>query len=163
MKYLYRIALAAFFCMAAQYEATLAAESTQIVEENDQTRQQTTVRAPQQVVVTYKAGMESVDVTLKTGDILQLRFDENPSTGYGWGFQVLDADYLELVGDEFFVPESDPALVGQPGLRVYTLKAIDSGRTLVKVSYYRPWEGLQKRIAKCEVNVTIEKTEETDE
>lgn len=115
------------------------------------------------VVVIKSDGVETSDIVVKQGDMIQLRLPENPSTGYSWNFQVFDLDYLEIIGDGFFYPQDGQNMLGRPGLRVFTLRAVDGGSTMVKLSYWRPWEGIKSRIDKFVINIEIKADEEVKE
>lgn len=116
--------------------------------------------APEPIIVVKSDGESNAEMSVDKNATIQLRLPENPSTGYSWNFQVLDTDYLELIGDEFFYPQNDQQMVGKPGLRVFTLRAVDSGQTMIKLAYWRPWEGLKSRTDKFVIQLAI-KTEET--
>jgi predicted secreted protein len=91
-------------------------------------------------------------VEIRAGDVLVVRLEASPSTGYLWEIETLDENALMQVGSEF-VQQSN--LLGAPGeriMRFYPLKAGDSTLSLV---YRRPWRELDPfRFFSVEVQVT---------
>lgn len=79
--------------------------------------------------------------TVKKGAAIQLRLPESPSTGYTWQFNAFDAKALTFVGQQNFKPVEQNAMAGKPELKVFTLKAAETGVVTLDLSNYRVWEG----------------------
>ena len=79
-------------------------------------------------------------VTLATGQTLEVTLSSNPTTGYSW--QIADAadGVLEAVGDPAYVQDPGPALVGKGGAETFTFTAAKAGRGTLMMEYRRPWE-----------------------
>lgn len=75
----------------------------------------------------------------KKGDVVTIRVEGNPSTGYGWEASEITPN-LTLIEKRFEDTRTDPQLVGAPGIFVFTFKALDVGTGSVKLNYLRPWE-----------------------
>ncbi len=84
-------------------------------------------------------------VELATNDILTLRLESNPSTGYFWEVQDVDETVLRQVegiegsnGFEFEARES--SMVGGPGTQILRFAGVSKGYTTINLVYHRPWE-----------------------
>ncbi|MCB1929472.1 MAG: protease inhibitor I42 family protein [Rhodocyclaceae bacterium] len=75
-------------------------------------------------------------VRVRVGDILVVRLDENPTTGYRW--QFVRPDVLATLGDEYSVTS---ALSGAGGQRVLRFTASSPGSGELILSLRRDWEG----------------------
>ena len=80
-------------------------------------------------------------VTLDRGDLLVVRLEGNPSSGYEWELvDPLDQGVLEQVGEREFVSEGNDDIVGAPGTFVFRFRAVASGTIPLQFVYERPWE-----------------------
>lgn len=98
------------------------------------------------------------EVTLSSGQILVIRLDSNPSTGYGWG--RTDADSTVLVQDEdaeFKEGASGQGLVGASGVETLRFKAAQAGETTLELGYRRPWEKGVDPLDVFQVRVVVRK------
>lgn len=78
-------------------------------------------------------------VALAPGDILIVKLEASPGTGYGWEIIDLDTTVLSPLGE----PTLESAEKGGPGAmeqQVFRLQAKKAGSTLLKLDYVRPWE-----------------------
>ena len=82
-----------------------------------------------------QAGSQAV---LQAGDMLQVNLEGNPSTGYMWSVESLDAAVLKVVGEPEFHPAS--SALGASGTVMYRFKAVGTGQTTLKLIYSRPFE-----------------------
>ena len=95
-------------------------------------------------------------IDLDTGDMLVIRLAGNPSTGYSWEAQDLDAQVLKQVREvEFDSTESPPGLVGAGGTLILTFEAIESGTVPLTLVYHRPWEVDAAPLQTFSVTVTV--------
>lgn len=78
-------------------------------------------------------------VDLKAGELVTIRLEENPTTGYSWNMSFTKG--LELIKDEFF-SSAGTELVGAGGVHEWTVKANSTGQYNVSGIYKRPWEGI---------------------
>lgn len=86
-------------------------------------------------IFTEEQSGSSVD--LKAGELVTIRLEENPTTGYSWNMSFTPG--LELMKDEFF-SSADTELVGAGGVHEWTFKASSAGQYNVSGIYKRPWE-----------------------
>jgi predicted secreted protein len=92
---------------------------------------------------------------LHAGDEIQIELQGAGGTGYAWYFDELDNDFFELIGKERKVQEKSGELVGSPIQYLWLIKAIKTGSSVIKMSYYRIWEGKDNAIRRFEVEVDI--------
>ena len=81
-------------------------------------------------------------VTVKLGDLLALKLDSNPSTGYRWQATAAAGaeNSITNVGSSFIMPRAEEARVGSPGTEILMLTAQTVGTHKVLMEYKRPWE-----------------------
>jgi predicted secreted protein len=94
------------------------------------------------------------EISLKTGQIIQVQLAGIAGTGYWWYVQGPDARHLELVSEK--TRAASDRRVGGPVLGIWTFRTKDPGITEIKMDYYRKWEGVGKAIEKFRVRVTID-------
>lgn len=93
-------------------------------------------------------------IELKVGDEIQIELKAIGGAGYAWYFDRLDKDLFELIGEEKkVISREGKDRVGTPVISVWKLKAMKPGSSLIKMSYYRIWEGRDKAIDHFEVSV----------
>jgi inhibitor of cysteine peptidase len=78
-------------------------------------------------------------VNVKSGELIVVELEGNPSTGYTWEAKDLDASVLQQVGEIAF-KSNNPGLVGAGGTLTLTYKALKTGTTDLQLVYHRPWE-----------------------
>ncbi|MCX5793339.1 MAG: protease inhibitor I42 family protein [Elusimicrobia bacterium] len=69
-------------------------------------------------------------VAVQIGSVVEIRLPENPTTGFMWMVDNLNADKLQLLSNEF-VPAGDThspgGMVGAGGTRVFKVKCVKMG------------------------------------
>ncbi len=82
---------------------------------------------------------EDKDITLGRGDILTLRLETNPTTGYLWQMEYKYGEHiLEMVREKKYERKSD--LIGAGGIETYVFKCISKGSAEIIFTEKRPWE-----------------------
>jgi predicted secreted protein len=81
---------------------------------------------------------EGGKIDARPGDILVITLPANPSTGYTWEVDPLDAGVLAQEGEPVTKAESD--LIGAPSAMTFRFKAAGPGQVILSMSYRRPWE-----------------------
>lgn len=92
---------------------------------------------------------------IKSGNLMALKLDSNPSTGYRWDV-VLDKaaeGKIQKVGSSFIMPREDER-TGATGTEILVLAALEAGEYTVNLEYKRPWE--QKGFNKFSFKVVVE-------
>jgi len=88
--------------------------------------------------VKVDAEMNGRSIELASGQLMTLKLDSNPTTGYDWDLVEVDSAILRQVGDVDYKPGS--ILTGSGGVNTYTFEAVASGTTRLKLIYHRAWE-----------------------
>jgi inhibitor of cysteine peptidase len=93
-------------------------------------------------------------VEIAVGDELEIMLPGNPTTGYVWEAEALDATVLTLRQTSFM--PGDHA-IGSGGLVTLMFRAVAKGKAALKLNYHRPFEQNTPPINTFEVTVTIKK------
>lgn len=89
-----------------------------------------------QVGVEDNGGTVEIDV----GEVLIISLESNPTTGYSWHVESVDAGVLAQKGEAEFDDSDSEDLVGAPGVEIYRFEARKPGETSLTLLYYRSWE-----------------------
>jgi inhibitor of cysteine peptidase len=85
------------------------------------------------VELTEKDNGRTIEIAV--GDLLIVRLNENPTTGYRW--ELVNTKGLEVAGDRF---ESKGDAIGAAGIRVFQFRANSLGRQELQLKNWRKWE-----------------------
>ena len=77
-------------------------------------------------------------VSIRTNDVLEIRLEGNPITGYLWSTETLDTGFLEQTAGDFQI--RNPSLIGSGGFFIFRFKALKPGETILALVYQRPFE-----------------------
>ncbi|MFX1263621.1 MAG: protease inhibitor I42 family protein, partial [Promethearchaeota archaeon] len=91
---------------------------------------------PQEIQVTERENGQAIGIS---GEVLVLNLESNPSTGYGWQVQGLDARILRQLDATEWVPDT-PSKLGGAGTEVLRFAATGQGRATLNLVYARPWD-----------------------
>jgi predicted secreted protein len=94
------------------------------------------------------------EIALKAGNILQIELPGRGGTGYSWSVVAAGAPYLTLLSQE--TQQVKKGLPGSPVMQLWRFKAEQPGAVEVKMSYYRPWEGVGKATEHFRIKLRIE-------
>jgi len=87
-------------------------------------------------------GFDGREVILHTGEMLEVRLSENPSTGYRWKepeeSRAAWVDVLRQVDDKF--ESAAPPTPGKPGTRILHFEAVAAGDADLVLLYGRSWD-----------------------
>lgn len=75
-------------------------------------------------------------VTLGLNNILTLKLNENPTTGFQWNLTTSPG--LVVIADNYL--PSAPQLMGSGGVHTWDMKAVQTGIQDIKAVYKRSWE-----------------------
>lgn len=104
------------------------------------------------VTISEKDNGAVIDIDIHTQ--VRLELSGTPTSGYWWYFQVLDQEFLELVGEETR-ELSRQGIEGGRMLGAWLLRPRRVGSTSLRISYYRPWQGSEKAIRVFSVALRI--------
>ncbi len=94
---------------------------------------------------------------LKTDDVIEIKLESNPTTGYSWFVgDGLDETIVSVSDPEFIEFKEDEELVGAGGYEIFSLKAISEGRIELILNYKRPWEEGEEPIDTFELTISVE-------
>jgi predicted secreted protein len=83
-------------------------------------------------------------IELKVDQILVVKLESNPSTGYLWELEVNNESILKQFGKvEFKSSEDINPPPGTGGWEIFHFKAISAGQMTLKLIYHRPWEEVE--------------------
>jgi inhibitor of cysteine peptidase len=81
-------------------------------------------------------------ITLKSGEVITLTLESNPTTGYSWQVIEINNATLTQVGEVEY--KSDGRNIpGAGGTETFHFEAIGAGETMLELGYMRPWESVQ--------------------
>ncbi|MFZ0243824.1 MAG: protease inhibitor I42 family protein [Desulfobacterales bacterium] len=89
------------------------------------------------ITVTRADSGQTIEVRM--GDLIVVRLDENPTTGYSWGLDENLEDNVYLQNSDFTRPEK--AVSGAGGQRNFTFEARKKGPADLTFKRWRQWEG----------------------
>jgi predicted secreted protein len=111
--------------------------------------------AAEPTTVTVTKEKDGREAALKVGDILQVELPGKAGTGYSWSAVAAGAPYLKLISQDSRPVAGQPPL-GGPVVQVWRFRAEKPGTALIKMSYYRPWEGVGKAVGHFSLKIRIE-------
>lgn len=83
------------------------------------------------------------------GNSFKIKLPSNPTTGFDWHFEGLDAKSFMVVSSGFNPPNTK--LVGAGGVDWWEIKALKPGQHKIRLLYYRVWEGKGKAVDKYQL------------
>ena len=87
------------------------------------------------------AGMK-INIFKTHGINAVLELEENASTGYSWHYELENGSIVEIIKDEY-IEEKNDSIVGAAGKHIWEFKGISPGKAIMKLEYYRTWEGVE--------------------
>ncbi len=93
-------------------------------------------------------------VQLKTGDVLEVRLNSNPTTGYEWYVHPKSTPLLKPAGQS--QTQATQPGVGRPIVQIFKFKAVAKGTGVLLLHYVRSWEPPDPNEEQFSVHVTIE-------
>jgi inhibitor of cysteine peptidase len=79
-------------------------------------------------------------VELKSGQVLAVTLESNPSTGYTWEAVQVDDELLKSQGEAEYRQADGQPRVGAGGAETLRFLASGTGETTLKLVYHRAWE-----------------------
>jgi inhibitor of cysteine peptidase len=88
-------------------------------------------------MVSITSDMNGSHVDVLTGELIELQFSENPTTGYRWQMRSSGSPVLAAEGDSF---QASGGAAGAGGIRQMRFRAAQAGSVQVELDYARAWE-----------------------
>lgn len=98
---------------------------------------------------------ENKDIIEANGQSFSVSLDENGTTGYLWNYKIGDESIVKLEKSEF-TSSAPKGVAGAGGTRIFTFRAVASGKTTIVLNYARSWENAPIKT----VTVTVEVAED---
>ncbi len=93
---------------------------------------------------------------LNRGNVLTLRLESNPSTGYSWQIAENDGKVMELMGEPTYETPERKLIVGGIEYRIYRFKALTRGTNVLELQYRRIWEKEKEPLKTFRITVKID-------
>ena len=90
----------------------------------------------------------------KEAQNLELKLDENPTTGYTLSYEIKDKDIVSVASDEYKADDTDKT--GAGGVHTYVIKGLKEGETTITFTSAQDWDGGEKGDVKT-VEVAVDK------
>ncbi|UCC16679.1 MAG: protease inhibitor I42 family protein [Dehalococcoidales bacterium] len=94
------------------------------------------------------------EFTLEVGDKIRIELCANPSTGYGWDYEMTEDNIVMEEDHDFDEPEGD--VVGAPGIEFWTFEAVNPGNTEIIMEYTPPGTGNTEDSWTLQMSITVE-------
>lgn len=91
-------------------------------------------------VVVLSDAPSGARIAVAPDNMLVIRVQSNPSTGYGWTFSCAQSNVLSFAGSTYEDLNHDPRICGAPGLESFSYKVLAEGDAEVEGHYARCWE-----------------------
>ncbi len=91
------------------------------------------------------------EIDLAAGETLEVRLQENRSTGFKWVLESAGEGVCALAGDAF----EKGSAIGQPGTHRWEFRAERPGSTIITLSHQRPWEEKQSPARRFTLRVRV--------
>ncbi len=111
------------------------------------------MKNPEKTVVVTKQN-SGEEISVNTGDVIQLELEGTGATGYWWYSDNLDGEHLRLISEET-QENSQQGRVGTPVTGIWKFKALKAGQTNIKMDYYRVWEDKESAIDHFDIKLQI--------
>jgi predicted secreted protein len=93
-------------------------------------------------------------VTIKMGDVLEVRLSSNPTTGYAWYLLKQSTALLKLTGQS--QTQATQPGVGRPIVQIFDFAPTGKGTGVLLLHYVRSWEPPDPNEEQYSLHVTIE-------
>ena len=98
--------------------------------------------------------MNGQTITVKSGEVIEVSLEGNPTTGYNWYAVDLDESILSQTGEADFQAGSN--LIGAGGVVTTQFMAEGPGTTTLILEYKRAWEAGIEPIQVFKITVVVE-------
>ncbi len=92
---------------------------------------------------------------LNKGDLLTLRLESNPSTGYSWHISGNDKKLMEPTGEPTSEVPEGKLIPGGMAYEIFHFKAFASGTNVLELHYKRIWEKGKEPLKTFRITVKI--------
>lgn len=100
--------------------------------------------------VNSNPSIQNKEMTVKYGEIFEISLPSNPTTGYEWNV-ILSPGLLKI--NEKYDTNCKQNMVGCGGVKIWTLRAVRSGKESFNGSYKRSWEAFPAEVVNYNITV----------
>jgi inhibitor of cysteine peptidase len=86
-------------------------------------------------------------------DVIVVRLEENPTTGYVWAVDKTDEEIVTLQSSRLLLPQEPK--IGEGGTRVFTFRAETTGTASIHLKHWREWEGDASIIERFDITLVV--------
>ena len=101
--------------------------------------------------------VDSLNISVSTGETFSIEISGNPTTGYEWNLQnddSLNSAYIKFIDRDYETDDHPPGFVGVPGKYHFNFKALAASNSIHLIFINkRPWES--SAIRTVTVNLSI--------
>lgn len=106
---------------------------------------------------TFTAADNGESINLKLNEIIKIKLESNPTTGYSWNLSgETSTAIISLISSDYKTSTPDKEVVGAGGNETLTFKAIAKGNTTIILTYKKSWEEGVEPIETFKLNVTVD-------
>ena len=106
---------------------------------------------------TFTAADNGESINLKLNEIIKIKLESNPTTGYSWNLSdETSTAIISLISSDYKTSTPDKGVVGAGGNETLTFKAIAKGNTTIILTYNKSWEEGVEQIETFKLNVTVD-------
>ncbi len=102
----------------------------------------------------FKKADNGREITVRPGEVIRIELEQAGGTGYVWEPHDLDTEHFEVLGVETRAAVK-PEMTGLPVVKIWSIKALKEGKSELKFSYYRPWQGIKNALDEFILKVCI--------
>lgn len=113
----------------------------------------TSISRPLSKTVVLTVADDNKEITVESGDTIQIKLQEISGTGYQWLLGSFDNEGIELVSQTTEQMENHDGRVGGPYTKIFTLKTKKMGKFDIKLYNFRPWESKEKAASSFSITI----------
>ena len=106
----------------------------------------------QMATITLTQADSGTSIDVSPGDTIAISLAENPTTGYRWAIDDLDAQVVTLVSSSYATAGGG---IGAGGTRTITLRAAQAGTAHPRLKLWREWEGDTSIIERFDMTIHV--------
>jgi len=101
----------------------------------------------------FRKGHYGKKFTVEKGKPFRVELEANPTTGYNWYITEMDENYFKI-SRSGYVPLAG-GRVGAGGTSYWEINPIRSGKSEIRLQYYRAWEGKESAVDEFKIRTVI--------
>lgn len=90
----------------------------------------------------------------RQGDLVVIRIEENPTTGYRWEICMVEQQVLEILDSDYLIAPG--GRIGGGGTRIFRFRAKSPGISPVQLRLRRAWEPEDAVLESFSVNIQVQ-------